>query len=489
MAIISEEQLTKMFMQYNPWWNEPSATIPEAQLHKRVAFHETAKTIEHESLRRFVLLSGMRRVGKTTILFQLIERLLAQGVAPKNILYVSFDNPIVKMVNMDAVLEAYDHLFPAEGERYLLFDEIQYADSWELWMKVIYDMRKDIKMVATGSASPILERGSTDSGVGRWRVLRVPPLSFYEYCELLELKERPPASFDVRPSDLFGMTKPELFDVIGKFSNLQTHFNRYLNIGGFPELVVSNGTLAEAQRTLREDVADKVIKRDVLSLFNVRSPLSMEKLFLYLCMNSTEIFSTQTAAKELESISASTIEEYLRFLEQSNLIYISQPTSVGSKAALKGRPKIYIADAAIRNAVLMIDDALADEATLGLMVETAVYQHVLSFYTHVSAIIGYYRKAKENQKEVDVVVEMPMRQKYLIEVKYRNNASLSTTDAIIALSSEENTRVAQSFVITKNLMDCGPSNHETAAPVFRIPAMMFLYMLGKITAQGADGKI
>ena len=110
------------------------------------------------------------------------------------------------------------------------------------------------------------------------------------------------------------MTKPELFDVIGKFSNLQTHFNCYLNIGGFPELVVSNGTLAEAQRTLREDVADKVIKREVLSLFNVRSPLSMEKLFLYLCMNSTEIFSTQTAAKELESISASTIEEYLRFL-------------------------------------------------------------------------------------------------------------------------------------------------------------------------------
>ena len=178
MAIISEEQLTKMFMQYNPWWNEPSASIPEAQLHKRVAFYETVKTIEHESLRRFVLLSGMRRVGKTTILFQLLERLLAQGVPPKNILYVSFDNPIVKMVNMDAVLEAYDHCFPAEGERYLLFDEIQYADSWELWMKVIYDMRKDIKMVATGSASPILERGSADSGVGRWRVLRVPPLSF-----------------------------------------------------------------------------------------------------------------------------------------------------------------------------------------------------------------------------------------------------------------------------------------------------------------------
>ncbi len=81
--------------------------------------------------------------------------------------------------------------------------------------------------------------------------------------------------------------------------------------------------------------------------------------------------------------------------------------NVGSKGALKGKPKIYIADAAIRNAVLMIDDVLAYEKELGVMVETAVYKHIVSFYQGSTASVGYFRKAKNNQKEVDVVIELP----------------------------------------------------------------------------------
>ncbi len=71
--------------------------------------------------------------------------------------------------------------------------------------------------------------------------------------------------------------------------------------------------------------ADKVIKRDVLSLFNIRSPLLMEKLFLYLCINSTQIFSVTTAAKELENTSVSTLESYMDALVMSNLIYLTKP--------------------------------------------------------------------------------------------------------------------------------------------------------------------
>ena len=134
-----------------------------------------------------------------------------------------------------------------------------------------------------------------------------------------------------------------------QFAPLQNHFNRYLTIGGFPELVLSDDD-AYAQRMLREDVVDKVIKRDVLSLFNIRSPLLMEKLFLYLCMNGTEIFNATTAAKELENTSVATVESYIKALEMSNLIYLAKPMDVGSKGALKGKPKIFIADAAICSA-------------------------------------------------------------------------------------------------------------------------------------------
>lgn len=129
----------------------------------------------------------MKRVGKTTILYQIIDHLIDEGIQPRNILYATFDNPILKLVNAENVLSIYETMYPIRGTRYILFDEVRYTENWELWMKVIYDSRKDIRLIATGSASPVLEKGSADSGTGRWSVLKIPTMSFYEYCRLLKL--------------------------------------------------------------------------------------------------------------------------------------------------------------------------------------------------------------------------------------------------------------------------------------------------------------
>lgn len=486
MTIVSDEQVIKVLRQYNPWWRNPSAIKEETKPQKRVAYYEALKMLTHKTLRRFVVLSGARRVGKTTIMYQMIEQLIEDGVNPRNILYVTFDNPIVKLVNVENVLSIYETLYPIDGMRYIFFDEIQYTEHWELWMKVIYDSRKDIHLTATGSASPVLERGAADSGTGRWSVLKIPTMSFYEYCQLLQLNE-PILPDNLRITNLVEMTNAQLGDVMDQFVTLLNHFNRYLTIGGFPELVLSDDDLY-AQRMLREDVVDKVIKRDVLTLFNIRSPLLMEKLFLYLCMNSTEIFNTSTAAKELENISVSTIDNYINALEMSNLIYTAKPIDVGSKGALKGKPKIFIADAAIRNAVLMIDDVLSDEKELGAMVETTVYKHIVSFYQGCTVQLGYFRKAKDNQKEVDVVIELP-REKILCEVKYRNNSHIPASDAIVELCKDESSKVTNAFLITKRLDDYGVAKHETKVPILRIPAIAFLYLLGKSEAEGKNGKM
>lgn len=486
MAIVSEEQVMKVLRQYNPWWQMSSAIKEEIKPQRRLAYYEALKMLTHKSIRRFVVLSGVRRVGKTTILYQIIDNLIDESINPRNILYVSFDNPILKFTNAENVISIYESMYPIEGTRYIFFDEIQYTDDWELWMKVIYDSRKDIRLMATGSASPILEKGSTDSGTGRWNVLKIPTMSFYEYCRLLELDE-PEIPSNMKLSELVEMNHAELGDLMSRFASLRNHFNRYLTIGGFPELVLSDDDMY-AQRMLREDVVDKVIKRDVLSLFNIRSPLLMEKLFLYLCMNSTEIFNATTAAKELENTSVITIDSYIDALEMSNLIYLAKPMDVGSKGALKGKPKIFIADAAIRNAVLMIDDVLSDEAELGVMVETAVYKHITSFYQGSPAQVGYFRNAKDNQKEVDVVVELP-RQKILCEVKYRNNSHIPATDAIVDLCQSEKSKVSHAFLITKQLDDFGVTRHETATPILRVPAIAFLYLLGRAEAEGQNGKI
>ncbi len=483
MAMIDNEQIIKMLRQYNPWWRNPSQIKEESKPHKRLAYYEAVKMIKNETLRRFVILSGARRVGKTTVMYQIIEELIDDGISPKNILYVSFDNPVIKLVDVDTVISIYKSLYPAEGAIYVFFDEIQYTQHWELWMKVIYDSMKNIHLVATGSASPLLEKGSADSGTGRWSILKVPTMSFYEYCKLLQVDE-PMLPSRLKVTDLVKMNDAQLGDLMEQFAPLESHFNRYLTIGGFPELALSDDD-SYAQRMLREDVIDKVIKRDVLTLFNIRSPLLMEKLFLYLCMNSTDIFSITTAAKELENVSVSTLESYIEALEMSNLIYISKPMNVGSKGSLKGKPKIYIADPAIRNAVLMIDDILLDEKELGSMVETTVYKHVLSFYQGATAQLGYFRKAKENQKEVDLVIETP-REKILCEVKYRNNSKIPKTDAIVELCEDEKARVTSAFLVTKNLDDFGISKHKTLVPIMRVPAIAFLYLLGKLEEDGLN---
>lgn len=486
MAIVSEEQVIKALRQYNPWWRNPVAIKEETKPQKRLAYYEALKMLKHKSIRRFAVLSGARRVGKTTIMYQMIDNLIDEGINPKNILYVTFDNPIIKLVNVEKVLSIYESLYSLKDTRYIFLDEIQYTENWELWMKVIYDSRKNVRLTATGSASPILEKGSTDSGTGRWSILKIPTMSFYEYCRLCGLEE-PILPENIRLTRLVEKSHSELGDLMDRFSPLLGAFNRYLMIGGFPELVLSDDD-AYAQRMLREDVVDKVIKRDVLSLFNIRSPLLMEKLFVYLCMNGAEIFNATTAAKELENTSVNTIDSYIDALEMSNLIYLAKPMDVGSKGALKGKPKIYIADAAIRNAVLMIEDVLSDEKELGIMVETCVYKHIVSFYQGSMAQVGYFRKAKDNQKEVDVVVELP-REKILCEVKYRNNSHIPASDAIIELCGDEKAGVTNAFLITKQLDDFGITKHETKVPVLRVPAIVFLYLLGKAEAEGQNGKM
>jgi predicted AAA+ superfamily ATPase len=149
-------------------------------------------------------------------------------------------------------------------------------------------------------------------------------------------------------------------------------------VGGFPELALSKDEFY-AQRVMRDDVVDKVLKRDIPALFNIRSVVDLEKIFLFLCYNSSSIISMEAISRELSGVSRPTVEKYIQYLESANLIYVSNPIDIGGKKILKSQPKIYIADAAIRNAVIMQEDLLTNSAEMGLMVETAVYKHIRAF--------------------------------------------------------------------------------------------------------------
>lgn len=480
MAIISKDRILKVLTSYNPWWKTGAVSPQMSKAYKRFAFYEAMKRLLQQDIRRTVILTGTRRVGKTTIQYQMIEALLKQNVPPQRIVFISMDHPMLKLSAMSDVLDCYHESICPDQNVYYFFDEVQYAQDWDKWLKIIYDTQPEAKIVATGSASPALIKGTQESGAGRWSTIQVPTLSFYEYCELLGV-DRPTLPSDLKITPLLHKTQQERTRIMLQLSKVQNHFNRYLLVGGFPELALADNDIY-AQQIMREDVVDKVLKRDLPSLYNIRNATELERIFLYLCNVSSEVVSVDAIARELSGVSRPTVENYIRYLESANLIYQSWPVNIAGKKVLKARPKIYIADAAIRNAVLMDDSLLTDPVEMGKIVETAVYKHVAAFYYQQATSVGYFRGGKKD-KEVDIVVECANAKNILVEVKYREDAHIADDDAISELSSE----AAASIVVTKNANDFGLHNTKTGKDLIRIPAFAFLYLLGHAEKNGYKG--
>ena len=477
MSITSKESILKVLNAYNPWWKTGTTNPALTKTYKRFAYYDAMSKLENTAIRRTVVLTGTRRVGKTTIQYQMIDELLKQGVSARKILFVSLDHPMLKLSDFEDVLDCYHENIYADNDVYYFFDEIQYAQDWDRWLKTIYDMNPEARIVATGSASPALIKGSTESGAGRWSVISVPTLSFYEYCELVGV-QKPDFNPKLKITSFRNMARQEQTEVMLKLSDIQRHFHRYLQIGGFPELALSDNDIM-AQQVMREDVVDKVLKRDLPALYNIRNSTELERIFLYLCNISSEVVSIDALVKELNGVSRPTVENYIKYLESANLIYLSWPVNMAGKKVLKAKPKIYIADAAIRNAVLMDDDMLTNPIEMGKIIETAVYKHLAAFYYQKSTSVGYYRGGKKD-KEIDVVVEYPNTNNLLVEVKYKEKAPIPEDSAICQLCSE----ASAAIIVTKRSDDFGIQIAPDGTKMIRIPAYAFLYLLGHAEKSG-----
>ncbi len=482
MELATSENILNLLFAYNPWWSTNIIQKEFTKDVKRCAYFEAYQTMMNSEIRRFAILCGVRRTGKTTIMYQTIDKLLKSGVPSKNILFVSFDHPLLKLFSFDKVLEIYRTNISCDEEIYCFFDEIQYAENWNIWLKILYDTTPKIKVMATGSASPILQNKSTESGLGRWKIINIPTLSFYEYCMLkkIEINSLPQ---NISPLQIYQLSKQEQTDIFSKLSNLQIHFLRYLQIGGFPELALSSEGIY-AQRILREEIVDKALKKDLPSIYGIRSIRDMEKIFLYLCYCSSNIINISNMTKELNGINRKTVEDYIQYLSGANLIYISPAVSLGAKQLLKTQDKIYIADPAIRNAVLVLGDITNNPDELGLIAETAVYKHIKTYFDNQNTLVGYFRGGAKG-KEIDIVVKKDSNiNNLLIEVKYREQSKINEDDAII----EQGNKISPGFVVTKRPNDFGLFEYNNTS-IYKIPAPAFLYLLGAEEYQQTQNKI
>jgi hypothetical protein len=244
--------------------------------------------------------------------------------------------------------------------------------------------------------------------------------------------------------------------------------------GGFPETASLPTELA--QQLLREDVVERVLKRDMTALFGVRKVDELERLFLYLCMHTGGILEVATTARALE-VSATTVSSHVGFLERAGLIHVLPPIRIGGKKVLKARNKIYLADAALRSAVLLRgEEVLSSPEELGMIVETAILRHLISYYYADNPRVGYWRDSSTN-KEVDIIVESP-RYRIAVEAKYRADGAIPANAGIHTYCDSES--VTHAYWVTQRGQDfdvrpCGSSR----TTVLRIPAHLFLYLLGQ----------
>lgn len=439
--------------------------------------------MENPPAGRALLLSGARQVGKTTLFLQAIDTLLDRDVLPTNILYATFDHPLLKLLGLDALVRLWREFEPArEGPEYLFLDEIQMAKDWQTWIKHQVDFEKRRRIAVTGSATPLVAQGQ-ESGVGRWQTIRLATLSFYEY---LQLKKLPvptlPAVASLRePLD---WEQSRRMRVAEDARPLTGHFHEYLLRGGFPQSALVE-SISLAQKLLREDIVDKVLKRDMTALFGVRRVLELEQLFLYLCLHDGGLLDMRSLCTNLE-LKRATVSSFIGLLECTHLIHRLLPFGYG-KQVLRARAKIYLADAAIAPSVLLKGKALLEDAEgLARAVETAFFKHVFTRYYAQSIGFSYWRGKQD--REVDIIADLN-GQLVPFEVKYRGTAHTGMGDLKGMIDFCTIHKIERGYVITREPDDFSvlPIDRETSSTrLLKIPAPLACYWLGRSELESAQ---
>ncbi len=481
MSIFTPELLIDVVELYNPWWKTNSIPAKEKTVFKRNAYYLARNYLYDKENTKGTLLYGIRRIGKATIMYQLIEELLEKGVSAKNIFFFSFDNPIIKIADIEGMIKTYKKVHNIEGEFspkedfYIFIDELQYSHKIGTALADIIKTKPKIHIIATSSACPEFEKNDT-SHKELFNYIPMNSLSFYEYCEMLHLDSK--LDFSLGPNDFVVDNTDKISEAHSVLKKtIVPHFKRFLYLGGFPKLALAS-TKADDLSLPRADIVSKVVRPDLSSVYNIRNTFQMEKVFLYGALCSGGVINIERMSKELGDMNKISLHNYIHYMHLANLIQISEPVPAFGYPIYKSRPKIYMANAAIRNSILLSDKNEPKPDELNSMIEAEIYKQLSkSFYGQYQQI-GYCRNPLGNHSEIDIMIDF-FEYKYLCEVQYLDHVNLSENDLMFEMSNSFRSNAEKSVLITKDLTDFGPWYTKTRIPIYRVAAPVYLYMISK----------
>jgi len=413
-------------------------------------------------VQRAVVLLGPRRVGKTVLIHHVIQKLLDEGIKAKRICYFSVDHPIYNGLSLENLLTVFSKVAGIDYRKdrcFVFFDEIQYLKNWEQYLKAITDRYPRVKCVVSGSAAAALRLKSIESGAGRFTEFLLPPLTFYEYLHLRNEDELVSVT----------MTKTERAHF--KTSNLKLlneRFISYLNFGGYPEVIFSSEIQSDPGRFIKGDIIDKVLLRDLPSLYGIKDIQELNSLFTTLAFNTASEVSLEQMSIG-SGLAKNTIKRYIEYLEAAFLIRVVNRVDINAKRFHRANFfKVYLTNPSMWSALFSPITA-EDDATRAL-VETAIY----SQWFHSSWDLYY---ARWDRGEVDIVKidEKKQKARWVVEIKWsdRHYRKVSELNSLKSFCHQHNldrclvtTRTKKGNKIIENV------------PIEFIPASLYCYMLG-----------
>jgi predicted AAA+ superfamily ATPase len=356
--------MEQLLYQYNPHW--ANSEIKNGYIERPLVF---STLVDQLSNKHIIFLSGLRRIGKTTIMRMMIQHLLkSEKVEPHKVFYVSLDNYLLRDSNLFDIINEYRKIHDIKYDEFTYFflDEVTYLKDYEQQLKNLYDLN-NCKIFASSSNASVL-KSSKAYLTGRSRLIEIPPLDYNDYLLFKNIK--------IQHAD---------------FHFHEKYFLEFLKTGGIPEYILSDDV------AYIQDLIDDIIYKDIIARHQLKNPKLLQDFFLLLMERAGKQFSITKMAKIL-AISTETAKRYLEYFADTYLIYLVERHGKTNERILSPK-KIYAADLGIRNLYTGFRD-------IGALFENYVYLKI----RHLKPEYLY-----ENKTEIDFITN-----EFLIEAKYKN---------------------------------------------------------------------
>jgi predicted AAA+ superfamily ATPase len=338
--------------------------------------------------KKIVSLIGVRRSGKTYILFSLIKQ-LRQRIDPANIIYINFEDDRLfplSVEKLDDLMEGYYELYPQKRNEkvYLFLDEVQNIDGWERYVRRIYDTL-DLQLYITGSSSKLLSSEIATSLRGRTITYEIFPFSFREYLRYKEIEINLHSSKSI--------------------SFIKNAFESYVVDGGFAETFDES---LDVQKRILKDYLDLIIYKDIIERYHIKNQSLLKHLIKYMFVNMGTLVSINRLYNDYKSqgykVGKDTLQDYLSYLQEAYALFTIPIHRHSVREEQRNPKKLYAIDNGFKKLF-----SISPSDDFSKLYENLAFLHLRRTSSEV-----YYFKDKQ---EVDLYVHNDREQ--LINVSYQ----------------------------------------------------------------------